>query len=49
MFAAMRGDGEIVSSLLSRGGDRTLTDWSGRTAQWYAREAGFTQLAATLR
>jgi ankyrin repeat protein len=49
MSAAMRGDGDIVSSLVSRGADRTLTDWRGRTAQWYAREAGFSRLAATLR
>jgi ankyrin repeat protein len=48
MSAAMRGDADIVALLLSRGGDRTLTDWRQHTAQWYAREAGFKQLAATL-
>ena len=43
-FAAEEGRVEFAKWLLSKGADRTLTDWKGRTAGDVAREKGFSQL-----
>ena len=49
MFAAEKGNGEIINMLLSHGADKTLTDENGKTAYDYAVENGYTELAELLK
>lgn len=48
IWAAKLGHGETVDELLTHGADRTLRDFSGRTAAAWAREEGHTRIAARL-
>jgi ankyrin repeat protein len=49
MFAASAGHDEIVAALLEHGADRSLADWTGRTALDYAATERRDKVRALLR
>jgi len=49
LLAASQGDLDTVSRLLSRGADRTLSDWRSWTADTYERDSGHPEIVEAIR